>query len=157
MHAARARAVARPVVPYQARVCSGRDRPPLCPVRLLLRPPSFSTLLQEVDIRGAARLPNAHCFLCCLAARVCQEFPAFLPQEHVLCLPSHSGHGRCEIVADKPITQQLARMYPPSVMALAPFGRRWKVIIPVSHRETHYSVAVGANDKTGSTFRNVGE
>ena len=22
------------------------------------------------------------------------------PQEHVLCLPSHSGHGRCEIVKE---------------------------------------------------------
>ena len=29
-----------------------------------------------------------------------KTFPPSLPQEHVLCLPSHSGHGRREIVEE---------------------------------------------------------
>ena len=45
--------------------------------------------------------PNCNALFPVLAGRASvKTFPPSLPQEHVLCLPSHSGHGRRKIVAE---------------------------------------------------------
>ena len=44
--------------------------------------------------------PTKRCFIPHLDRAYIKTFPPSLPQEHILCLPSHSGHGRREVVEE---------------------------------------------------------
>ena len=81
-----------------------RDRPPLCPCGSCFARLPFPLCYRKS--RSAARPGSPmRCFLCCIAGRASiKSFPPSFPQEHVLCLPSHSGHGRRETVEENDLS-----------------------------------------------------